>query len=97
MANDNMNFGGNGISATDHDHAGQGAFPESLVTDSTAATYHTNWLHEKTSHEASGLSPANPYIFFCGAWRRGGALPRACCALSRTAPAGADAVGAQGC
>lgn len=67
-ANNNINGGGNGISATDHSHAFAGAFPEVLVTDSTSATHHTNNLY-LSGKQATTLSPANPYIFFarcCG-------------------------------
>ena len=68
-ANNAINFGGNGISATDHDHSVPGAVPTSvlsaqLAADSTAFV-HNNNLHESTP-QAVMRSSANPYIFLCG-------------------------------
>jgi len=65
-ANDNINYGGNGISATDHANAYPGAFDVTLNTDSTAATQHKNYLGEANSFQGQPLSTAFPYIFFCG-------------------------------
>ena len=65
-ANNALNYGGNGISATDHAHAGAGMFAETLVTDSSAATFHANNLHESNRYMGGSRSTANPYIFFCG-------------------------------
>ena len=98
LANDNLNLGGNGISATTDLQAGPHMFNVGMVTDSSStttsggepifpincdghapgshntgcivrATYHQNFLHETNKHPGSGMSSANPYIFFCGARR----------------------------
>lgn len=64
-ANDAINAGGNGVSITTDAHAQPGDFFVPLNTDSSSATHHNNNLH-LSGKQASPMSPAMPYIFFCG-------------------------------